>query len=392
MLSLTYKKIVFLTLTALIALLAACTPTGGSAEPSVDDSTQVYLEVVDVFIMESFPVKVAVNVRGNLADGCVVLDGISAEREGMTFTLTIDSHREGDGCTLALVPFEESVSLDVAGLAAGTYKVVVDELSTEFTLEIDNVIVSGVESAEESIITLQRTACFGTCPIYTITIYGDGRIIYNGDDFVEATGEQTAQISPEQVQELVEFMTNGGYQTLQDEYTNFNVTDMPSAITSLTMNGETKRIEHYFGDESAPLILHQIENRIDLLANSSQWTGQNPDEMSRGVVFGQIVVRGVDGEVALPEGVVVTVRLEDVSLQDAPSVIIAEKVYSDQTQLPGFYDITFNLNDLDANGMYTVSADVTSIDGEPVYWTDTAYPVLTFGVGRSVDIEVVPVN
>lgn len=395
MFNLTLKKIILM---ALFAVLVACTPTaspptdtdGGTTDPPTNPTggIDVYVGNVEVSIMESFPVQVAVTVQGDLANGCVVLDGISAERNGGTFMLRTHAHREGEICTEALVPFEEVVDLDVVGLAAGTYQVVLDEVSTEFTLEVDNANVP----TEGTLITLERTACFGACPIYTVSIDGNGRIVYNGLDFVTATGEQTAQIDPQQVQELIDFMINGDYFELEDAYTNRFVTDMPSAITSLTVDGKMKRIDHYFGDDAAPLILQQVENRIDTVANTSQWTGQNPDDNNKGVVFGQLIVRGAADSVELPVGAVITVRLEDVSLQDAPSVVIAEVTYSDLAQLPLFYDIVYDINMLDANAMYAVSADVTSADGELLYWTDTMFNVLTYGSGRSVDIELVPVN
>jgi inhibitor of cysteine peptidase len=101
-------------------------------------ATNVYLDEIDLLVMESFPVQVAAIVRGNLSDGCVVLDGISAQRTDEGFVIEVDSHREGDFCTQALVPFEERVTLDVLGLAAGTYAVRAGEVSSEFTLAVDN--------------------------------------------------------------------------------------------------------------------------------------------------------------------------------------------------------------------------------------------------------------
>ena len=41
-------------------------------------------------------------------------------------------------CTMAIVPFEETVSLEVEGLPAGEYTVQSDEISETFTFEQDN--------------------------------------------------------------------------------------------------------------------------------------------------------------------------------------------------------------------------------------------------------------
>jgi inhibitor of cysteine peptidase len=43
-------------------------------------------------------------------------------------------------CTQALVPFEESIDLDVRGLPAGTYTVDVHGETATFTLDVDNVL------------------------------------------------------------------------------------------------------------------------------------------------------------------------------------------------------------------------------------------------------------
>ena len=95
---------------------------------------------IDVLILESFPVQVNVVVRGNLPDGCTYLDEFDVERDGSTFNMIIWTMRDPDAmCTMALVPFEETIPLDVIGLEAGEYTVVVQEQSETFTLDIDNI-------------------------------------------------------------------------------------------------------------------------------------------------------------------------------------------------------------------------------------------------------------
>jgi hypothetical protein len=124
-------------------------------------------------------------------------------------------------------------------------------------------------------ITLERQACFGTCPVYTLTVHGDGLVEYNGIDFVEVTGPQTANIDAATAQSLGDAIAGAGYLDFEDAYTNQDVTDLPYVITSITYaDGTTKRVEHYHGDQSAPEVLTQLEDRIDETANSAQWVGQ----------------------------------------------------------------------------------------------------------------------
>ena len=126
---------------------------------------------LDVLILESFPVQVRVQVSGYFTDGCVELVDITVEREGDGFILTLNTQRPaGDvACTQALVPFEESVMLDVVGLPAGTYTVAAGNMRSEFVLDVDNEIqvepVSCPEpgEGEVSFQAVDREAGVGFC-------------------------------------------------------------------------------------------------------------------------------------------------------------------------------------------------------------------------------------
>ena len=125
---------------------------------------------------------------------------------------------------------------------------------------------------KEVVITLERTACFGVCPVYTLTIYGDGRIVYEGMRNVRIEGTITTTISEDKIKQLITEFQKIDYFSLKDSYEERNATDMPSAYTSLTVNGKTKTVRHYHGDFNAPKKLTELENKIDLIVNSDEWT------------------------------------------------------------------------------------------------------------------------
>ena len=123
---------------------------------------------------------------------------------------------------------------------------------------------------KEVVITLERTLCYGLCPNYKLTIFGDGKVVYEGKNFVKVTGIQTAQISQNKVKELVDEFNQIGYFSLRDEYTE-KVTDLPTTITSIIIDGKTKKIVNYYG---APKKLNELENKIDEITNSKNWVGK----------------------------------------------------------------------------------------------------------------------
>ncbi len=118
------------------------TPTGTMAS---DDGEFIYrnatVENIQILILESFPVQINVVAKGYLPDGCTKIDQTIKNREGNTFLVTITTKRPVDAmCTMAIVPFNEVISLDVYGLEAGDYEVNVNGLVDSFTLEIDNIL------------------------------------------------------------------------------------------------------------------------------------------------------------------------------------------------------------------------------------------------------------
>lgn len=125
----------------------------------------------------------------------------------------------------------------------------------------------------EVAVTLERGACFGACPVYKVTIYTDGTVVFEGQAHVDAEGQQTTTIEPQVVEQLVAGFEEAGYFDWEDEYTEMTVTDLPTITTSITRNGETKQITRYAGDSNAPVELPYLEAWIDLAAYTGQWTG-----------------------------------------------------------------------------------------------------------------------
>ncbi|MBD3880883.1 hypothetical protein IFO70_03850 [Phormidium tenue FACHB-886] len=133
-------------------------------------------------------------------------------------------------------------------------------------------------NAQTAVIVMERTACFGSCPAYRLTIAGDGRVTYEGIAFVATQGTKTAQISPEQVEDLVTEFEKANFFRLKNEYT-VNVTDLPGTKTAITLDGRSKQVWHYgsVGDpnlDNAPPALSRLEEAIDQAVNVKQWVGR----------------------------------------------------------------------------------------------------------------------
>lgn len=146
--------LIFTVLSLALTACAASTSSGdgtvSSDQPPPIDSTplppgdlqeKALVENIELLTLESFPVQIKAVVSGNLPDGCTSIAKSESIRDGNTFIIHLYTSRPADAvCTMALVPFKESVSLDVYGLLAGEYTVQAYEIKETFRLEMDNIL------------------------------------------------------------------------------------------------------------------------------------------------------------------------------------------------------------------------------------------------------------
>ncbi len=141
-----FQKFIAITLT--MACLVACQSTAAgnpTATPNAEMTPAVtrsepMIESLQLTMLETFPVQVNLHIKGYLPDSCTTIDRINVKRNESIFTVKVITKRDPEVvCTQKLQPFEESQPLEVEGLPAGTYRVVIgDDHAAIFTLDSDN--------------------------------------------------------------------------------------------------------------------------------------------------------------------------------------------------------------------------------------------------------------
>ncbi len=126
-------------------------------------------------------------------------------------------------------------------------------------------------------IGIERSPCYGTCPIYTFIIKSDGTFRYRGDKYVAREGEFAGTIPVWYFHQLAQFIRDSGYMELEDGYTRM-VTDNPTTYTMVVMNGKRKTVSNYAN--AGPTKLWAIEQLIDDLMSKAKWDGpqKSPDK------------------------------------------------------------------------------------------------------------------
>lgn len=120
----------------------------------------------------------------------------------------------------------------------------------------------------DSLINMEKTPCFGSCPTFVFEINGHGEATYTGTANVDKMGNYEKTFSAEECNQLFDAFVAADYWSFQDEYTG-QVTDLPTTFLQFKHDGNDKRIKMYY---NVPQELRDLEDMVDELANSDGWT------------------------------------------------------------------------------------------------------------------------
>jgi hypothetical protein len=128
----------------------------------------------------------------------------------------------------------------------------------------------GKASTETPLFTLERTQCKGMCAEYKLSFYSDGRVVYDGKANVSKAGIWRAQITHQEVEQIVADFQKLNYFALENSYAG-GLSQNPVAITSLRQNDRLKTVTHDEGSPFSPEALTTLEDRIDAAVQSADW-------------------------------------------------------------------------------------------------------------------------
>jgi len=116
---------------------------------------------------------------------------------------------------------------------------------------------------------LERGACFGRCPIYKVKIFADGKATYEGINFVDLMGRHETEFTADELSLIEEKAFEFKLDTMSKVYDQPMVTDLPTTIIGVTVNGKYKQIKmrHKY-----PETLRSYRNFIEELIQSKTWT------------------------------------------------------------------------------------------------------------------------
>jgi hypothetical protein len=122
-----------------------------------------------------------------------------------------------------------------------------------------------------TLVGLERSPCFGECPVYAALIHSDGRVEYQGHMHVPRLGEHRGKVGLYEFRRLAQFIAGTRFWELEPYY-DFRdsvVEDGPGACVLVATQGRRKLVSNYA--DSGPPELWAIAGLIDLLLHGVEW-------------------------------------------------------------------------------------------------------------------------
>ena len=92
-------------------------------------------------------------------------------------------------------------------------------------------------------VTMQRTACYGRCPVYSIELNNTGMVTYTAVRFNDDSGVFTKNIGMEKTMNVFGQFNTYKADTCQDTYTN-RIMDLPGIIFTIRYKKHIKKIQN----------------------------------------------------------------------------------------------------------------------------------------------------
>jgi len=119
-----------------------------------------------------------------------------------------------------------------------------------------------------SYVKMNRTACFGRCPVYSVEIYPTGLVRYSGQYFTDHQGVYETNIGKTKAQNLMKQFEKYRVDTCKNQYES-RIADLPGIVFNIKYGKTNKRINNaHFG----PDFLRTLAANVDSLSQvNSHW-------------------------------------------------------------------------------------------------------------------------
>lgn len=122
-------------------------------------------------------------------------------------------------------------------------------------------------SSNTILFKLETTACYGTCPVYTLEIFSDGETKLTGKQHIDKIGAYKAYLNEERLNSIIESFNQASFFEFKDSYRSL-YKDLPTKYISYNKDDKTKTVMAY---DNIPKELTKLIEILEKLVEELEW-------------------------------------------------------------------------------------------------------------------------
>ncbi len=128
---------------------------------------------------------------------------------------------------------------------------------------------SGLKNLEQEkpVLSIEKLRCMGDCPVFTLDVYKNGFILYDGKMFVSLSGKYSGKINKTELEELQNKFLENGFFDFENSY-KAPVMDLQTTFIFFSYKGKEKKIRDY---SNPPEGLKELEDLLSGLIDTVKW-------------------------------------------------------------------------------------------------------------------------
>jgi hypothetical protein len=124
------------------------------------------------------------------------------------------------------------------------------------------------EMQKVKVLTYQKTQCYGSCPVYSITFYSDNSVLVNPTSNFIVSEKSNGKLKKGTVENLLNYAERINFWSLKKEYNDALVSDLPSTFITIFNKDQNKKIKVR---TNAPPELKELLIKIENIIKTIQW-------------------------------------------------------------------------------------------------------------------------
>jgi Domain of unknown function (DUF6438) len=137
---------------------------------------------------------------------------------------------------------------------------------------------AGDSAGDDAAFGLERGSCYGSCPVYAVRLFDDGRVHFTGTRFVRAVGSDSARIAPAAVAAMRTAFATRAFELVPAaiEYGTPSCGQYVADLSTVVLTSRTPRGTHTVrfdeGCTAHPPMLDTLSRMLDSIGGTARWT------------------------------------------------------------------------------------------------------------------------